>query len=414
MSSRQSTQIWYDVSYTLNSMAGPVASSKKIGYHSYGGPPAAIPSLVTMLIDTLLVLAVVYFLLISLFSLAALTARYPTDTANRPTVSILIAARNEENNIGACLESCARLTYPTEKLEIVVVDDRSTDSTQSIIRNFAERHPHIKLVAASPGDGKLQGKTNAVAQGVDVARGEILLFTDADCIVPPHWIEETVKYYTTGDVGIVAGFTYLEGSGGFSCLQALDWFVLFTVAAAATRIGFPVTAVGTNLSVRRRAYDDVGGYRRIPFSVTEDFALFHAIVSTRRYRARFPVDRQTLVVSQSCDTPAQLYRQKKRWFAGGRGLEAKFLLSYSIAYLLSVLLIVTPFFTFSPAYWLALSLKLAADMLLTLPSLSRFGKWKLLSCWPLFQAYFFLYVLVYPPLILLRGDVVWKDRRFRH
>ncbi len=369
---------------------------------------------VTMLIDILLILAVAYFLLISLFALAAFTARYPTDDTYRPKVSILIAARDEEKNIGSCLESCERLSYPVDRLEVIVIDDRSTDATQSIIQGFADRLPHIKLVVATPGSGKLQGKTNAVTQGIDNASGEILLFTDADCIVPRRWVEETVKYYASEDVGVVAGFTYLEGAGWFSCFQATDWFTLFTVASAGTRVGIPLTAVGTNLSVRRQAYDDVGGYRKIPFSVTEDYALFHAVISTKRYGARFPMDRGALVESQPCGSWEQLYRQKKRWFAGGIGMELKIVLGFAVAYLLSALFIVTPFFAWSPVYWLALLLKLAADFFLTLPSLSRFGKWRLLPCWPIFQIYFFLYVLVYPPIVYFRKDVIWKDRRLRN
>jgi len=367
-----------------------------------------------MLVDILLILAVTYFLLIALFAVAAFTARYPSDKAYRPKVSIVIAARDEERNIRSCLESCERLSYPADRLEVIVIDDRSTDATQSIIQGFADRHPHFKLVVAEPGSGKLQGKTNAVTQGIDRASGEILLFTDADCIVPPHWVEETVKYYANKEVGVVAGFTYLEGAGWFSCFQATDWLVLFTVASAGAQIGVPLTAVGTNLSVRRQAYDDVGGYRKIPFSVTEDYALFHAVVSTKRYKARFPLDRGTLVVSQPCESWGQLYRQKKRWFTGGREMELKIVLAFGVAYLLSALLIITPLFAWSSAYWLALLLKLSADVLLTLPTLSRFGKWKLLPCWPVFQAYFFLYVLLYPPIVLFRRDIVWKDRRLRN
>jgi cellulose synthase/poly-beta-1,6-N-acetylglucosamine synthase-like glycosyltransferase len=367
-----------------------------------------------MLIDILLILAAAYFLLISLFAFAAFTARYSSDETYRPKVSVVIAARDEEENIGSCLASCERLSYPAEKLEVIVIDDRSTDATRSIIQGFVERHPHFKLVVAEPGTGKLQGKTNAVTQGIDHASGEILLFTDADCTLPSRWVEETVKYYDRDEVGVVAGFTYLEGAGWFSCFQAIDWFTLFTVASAGLRVGVPLTAVGTNLSVRRRAYDDVGGYRKIPFSVTEDYALFHAIVARKPYRARFPMDPGTLVVSKPCDSWPQLYRQKKRWFAGGIDMEVKILLGFGVAYLLGALLLLTPFFAWSSVYWLALLLKLAADLVLTLPSLARFRKWKLLPCWPLFQAYFFFYVLFYPPVAFLRKDVIWKDRRLRN
>ena len=90
------------------------------------------------------------------------------------------------------------------------------------------------------------------------------MMTDADCTVPPGWIEETVKYYTDDSIGLVPGFTAIRHRNIFEAIQTIDWFSLFTVASATTAIGFPVTAVGTNFTVRRAAYDAVGGYRRHP------------------------------------------------------------------------------------------------------------------------------------------------------
>ena len=365
-----------------------------------------------MLADILLLLVVAYSIKIIVFGIAVFKARYPSDLSHTPSVSIIIAARNEANNIQQCLNSITMLSYPTSLLEVVVVDDRSTDGTNAIIQEYANRFEHIRILTAVAGQGNLQGKTNAVAQGIEHSTGDILMFTDADCTVPVGWVGETAKYYFDSSIGVVAGFTSLRAHRWFEAIQALDWFVLFSVAAATIRLKYPVTAVGNNLSVRRTAYDEVGGYRSIPFSVTEDYALFHAITRHTNYRAVFPLDPSTLVESEPCRGFRELYQQKKRWFTGGRGMDVKSLLIFSIPYALNVVILLNlMFFEFRFAF-AALGIKTCVDLFLAFPSIMTFKRWQLLLCFPVFEAYYIAYVLFFPLVVLMRKDVVWKERIF--
>jgi 1,2-diacylglycerol 3-beta-glucosyltransferase len=365
-----------------------------------------------MVLDALFWLSVLYGAEMLLFAVAARFARWPENHQYQPTVTVIVAARNEEMNISRCLASLGRLSYPREKLDIVVVDDRSTDRTAEIITDFAKQAGSVRLLTAVPGSGKLQGKTNAITQGVEASSGEIILFTDADCEVPSGWVEETVKYYSDETVGLVAGFTQLRAGSNFERMQALDWFLLFSVAAAGIRLGYPFTAVGNNLSVRRKAYDETGGYRKIPFSVTEDYALFEAITTKTRYSARFPLDSKTLVMSEPCLSPKQLYNQKKRWFTGGRGMQVRSLAMFAVSYLYMLLLVVSIPAMWATGFWFPLILKVVADFALLIPALATFRAWPLLAGFVHFELYFTLYVLIYPPIVLSGRAVVWKDRSF--
>jgi cellulose synthase/poly-beta-1,6-N-acetylglucosamine synthase-like glycosyltransferase len=366
-----------------------------------------------MLLDLLLVLTCAYTLKIIVFAVAALNARYPSDRTYAPRVAIVIAARNEEENIGRCLDSIVALSYPVHLLDVIVVDDRSTDRTASIIQQYSRSHPHIRSLMAEPGKGTLCGKTNAVAQGIEATAGDIILFTDADCTVQSGWVEETVKYYTSPAIGVVAGFTSLRSRSAFESIQALDWFVLFSVAAATVRLRYPVTAVGNNLSVRRSAYDAVGGYRTIPFSVTEDYALFHAITHHDPYEARFPLDPRTLVESEPCRHWGDLYRQKVRWFTGGRGMDIKSLLIFTIPYGFNAGLILATLLQPSLLVAACVALKLLVDLFLSLPSLVRFKRTLLLRHFLLFEVYYIAYVLLFPIIVLFATNVVWKQRKYR-
>jgi len=365
-----------------------------------------------MIVSLLLIFSAIYILMILIFAGAAATSVIHPDEGYRPGVSIIIAARNEEEHIGACLESIVRLTYPQDLLEVIVVNDRSTDRTSDIVNGFADRHAHIRVLQIGKETELPPGKANAVMSAIDVSRGEILMFTDADCIVPPAWVENTVSHYSDSSVGVVAGFTSLAGDSPFAEMQALDWFVLSSVAAATTRLGLPVTAVGTNLSVRRSAYDSVGGYRKIPFSVTEDYALFHAITTSGKWKARFPMDITTLVTSTPCLSIGQLFSQKKRWFTGGRGMDAKSLLIFSFPYVFSFLILCGLFVAPLWAFCLAIAAKLSVDFLLCLPSILTFRRRSLLFVYPLFEIYYYIYVLLFPPLVLFGGKITWKERTF--
>jgi len=360
----------------------------------------------------LMTLGALYAAGILLFAVGAWRARYRYNSSFRPKVSVVIAARNEESNIRRCLNSLIRLTYPPELLEVIIVNDRSSDATPDIVREFAARRANIRLLNARSGQGHLRGKANAISQGIDASTGEIILMTDADCTVPPGWVEDTVKYYVDGTVGIVPGFTAIRHANMFEAMQTLDWFSLFSVAAAATKLGFPVTAVGNNFTIRRSAYDAVGGYRGIPFSVTEDYALFHAVTFGTSYRACFPLDPSTVVESEPCKTWRELYRQRKRWFAGGRDMDVRSIGIFVSAWILNALILAGLFLQVTPLLLSVIALKVGVDFALILPALAAFRRWELVPAYPLYAIYYFLYVLIYPPIVLIGRDVVWKDQQF--
>jgi cellulose synthase/poly-beta-1,6-N-acetylglucosamine synthase-like glycosyltransferase len=367
----------------------------------------------TIVFDAVLwILGTLYAAGILLFAVGAWRARYRYNRSLRPKVSIIVAARNEELNIRRCLDSLMRLTYPPELLEVIIVNDRSTDATPDIIREFTARRSNIHLLNARVGLGHLRGKANAISQGIETSTGEIILMTDADCTLPPGWVEDTAKYYVDRSVGIVPGFTAIRHDNMFEAMQTLDWFALFSVAASATKLGFPVTAVGNNFTIRRSAYDAVGGYAGIPFSVTEDYALFHAVTSGTSYRACFPLDPSTVVESEPCKTWRDLYRQRKRWFAGGRDMDARSISIFASAWLLNAMILAGLFIEVSPLLVSVVVLKMGVDFALVLPAIAAFRRWELLSAFPLYAIYYFFYVLIYPPIVLIGRNVVWKDQQF--
>lgn len=325
-----------------------------------------------------------------------------------PSFTVIVAARNEENNILKCLNSLNKLNYPENKLEIIVVDDYSTDATNKLVSEFIKDKNNFKLIKPSKKLAKLSGKANAIANAIEVAKGEIIATTDADCEVQPDWINTLASYYVA-DVGIVCGFTLQKSKSIFTGIQNLDWVYLLTVAAGAMNLRVPLSCIGNNMSYRSKAYNLIGGYEKLKFSVTEDFALMHKIFDTTEYNLVYINDYNAVNYSEPCKNWKELIRQKHRWGRGG--LDSKF-----IGFLVMAWGFLSHLFFFlqiilGSIFSLKLTLiKIISDFIfITIPAI-KLKTLKDLKYFFFFELYFILYVLLLPFLVLTNKKVIWKDR----
>ncbi len=337
------------------------------------------------------------------------TRSLPVNTAT-PFVSVIIAARNEENNISSCLRSVCTQSYPAANYEVLLVDDHSEDGTRALAAEFAGEYSFVKVISAST-KGELRGKTNALATGIKQSKGEIVMITDADSVVPRTWIEETVKTYAPG-VGIVGGMTLQRASKPFEGVQSLDWAYLLGIASAAVSWKNPLSTIGNNLSFRRKAYDDVGGYESIPFSVTEDYSLFQAIVRTGKWEYLYPLSPELLVESTPCATWRDLLRQKHRWGKGGLDMKASGFLIMAVGFAEHALILTGPFYGSLFAALTGWLFKAAGDYIFLHRVLTRVGRPGELKYFPQFQLYYLLYVLALPFIVFFGRTVVWKGRSY--
>jgi len=327
-----------------------------------------------------------------------------------PTVSIIVAARNEEENIQRCLLALDRQVFPENKLEIIIVDDRSTDSTGKTIDDFISGKERFKKIVTTKEIGNLKGKTNALANAIEIAKGEVLLTTDADCEPVPDWVYTTASYYEK-NVGMVNGFTTQDAINSFGGIQALDFIYLLTVASGTINLGYPISCIGNNMSYRKKAYLDVGGYENLKFSVTEDSQLLNTINKLKRYKIIYPLDVKALVNSIPCKNIKELYRQKKRWAIGGIDVPARGYFVMATAFVTNLFILLTPFY-FS-AVWLYLAVfKLAIDFFVLYPVHKILGLTKNLKYFFAFEIYYIIYVLILPFTLIKSRKVVWKNRKF--
>jgi cellulose synthase/poly-beta-1,6-N-acetylglucosamine synthase-like glycosyltransferase len=348
-----------------------------------------------------------YFIIVIFFSLG-LRKKYPRiNYDDLPDATVIVAARNEEKNIIRCLSSLNNLIYSDGKLEIIIVDDFSEDKTGYLVRDFIKDKPKFKNITPDK-NSSLNGKINAVASAIKIAAGKIILLTDADCEVTNTWAVTLASYYEN-DVGIVNGFTIFNSGSIFSAMQGIDLVFLLSAASGSINMQYPVSCIGNNMSFRKEAYIETGGYENFPFSVTEDFMLLHRISKLKKYKIIYPLVKESIVISKPCVGLKELISQKKRWGRGGF-LAPKFgFLIMGIAFISNLLVLLTPlFFT---TVWLYLAVfKIIVDYLFLYPVHSVLGIKNQLKYYVFFQVYFILYTTMLPLILLFSRKISWKGR----
>src|SRR5687767_8924827 len=194
-----------------------------------------------------------------------------------PLASHVTPARNEARNISPCVESALASSYP--RLEVIVVDDHSTDETAAIVRAIAARDARVRVITPPPLPDGWFGKQWACAAGAAVARGEVLGFMDADTRQAPDLVTRTVNAMLTrgADLLSVAGTQDL-GSFWERMIQPQIFSIMLqryggTELVNRSRRVAEKIANGQCLWVRRSAYDTMGGHGAVKHEVAEDLAL---------------------------------------------------------------------------------------------------------------------------------------------
>jgi cellulose synthase/poly-beta-1,6-N-acetylglucosamine synthase-like glycosyltransferase len=233
-----------------------------------------------------------------------------------PSVSVIVAAHNEETCLPALLLSLERQVY-SGKLEFIIVDDRSGDQTGSLVQEASRRDSRYRYLRLRQPDRRLSPKVNAVAAGLRAAQGEIIITTDADCVVPQHWIRTMVRHFEP-DVSMVLGFvqsaSYKEADTWARYFEAIDWFSLMLTMRSLLRFHLPLASTANNQAYRRSSFEEIGGFGsfgRAP-SGDEDL-LTQRLGRLQGMRVVIAEDPDSRVLTKSASSFKSLLQQRRRW-----------------------------------------------------------------------------------------------------
>lgn len=371
-----------------------------------------------------LALALAYFIVVEYYRRAwmAMPSISPEDDFTPQTpVTILIPARNEAHTIEACLESIARQTYPPALLEVLVIDDASTDETAQRVRNFPLAGLKLLSLADEPGESRVAYKKEALALGVQHARGALIICTDADCILPVSWLRLMVYAHVQNGWQCITGPVLMTGEQTLlERFQGLDIAGMMLLTGAGISTGHTYLANGAAFAFSKKAFHTVGGYTGLTHLASgDDLLLLHKI------QQRYPGSVGFLKTPFAVHTHAQptwgaFFQQRLRWGTKSRGytnwkitalLALVFFLCWSIIAALAAIPF-TPVHATS-VFLLILGIKAGTDYLMLKTATQYFGNQSLMRTFFPSQVFHILYISIVGLASNLFRTYTWKGRRVR-
>ncbi len=340
-------------------------------------------------------------------------ARIPKISAQNfsPDLSVVIALRNEEKHIERLIDSLKSQVYPIDKLEFIFVNDHSTDNTCFLLENS-------KLVNSrvlSMPEGHF-GKKNAIAMAVTVAKGDVILASDADCSHSPYWAQKMAGYFKNNSVLLVSGPVIFDKQKGFfQHFQALEFLSLITSGAAAIGIRNPIFCNGANMAYRKEVFLELNNFKEDNIVSGDDVFLLHNVKAKYPDSIVFAKHKEAIVNTKSTQNIFEFINQRKRWAA--KSSQYRDTASIYVSYLVFstnvcfLLLFAMLFFDFIflKLFLLFYLLKFLVDLLLLYPTLGFFNRKDLIK-WVLpFELVYSFYIIVIVFLSFSK-KFEWKGR----
>lgn len=232
-------------------------------------------------------------------------------------VSIIIPARNEERHIKNCIESILANNYPKELIEILVINDDSSDQTADIVRSFELHQVRcINLVEYPiPNQFGLAYKKWAIELGVKLASHDVIITTDADTLMKPTWLSSMINHFiTSGAVMLAAPVVFLPEKSMLNTFQRIDFLVMQGITAAVHYLRIGNMCNGANLMFSKAAFNEVGGFSNATKNVSgDDYMLMSKFRQLYPKNIEYLLDKQAIVMTYPPTNWKNFFQQRIRW-----------------------------------------------------------------------------------------------------
>ncbi|MGM1428704.1 glycosyltransferase family 2 protein [Sphingobacterium lactis] len=331
-------------------------------------------------------------------------------------VTVIIAARNEEANIGRTLDCIVGQEFPRELLEVIVVDDHSTDGTGNVVKGYADRGVH--LITLNEGNKLNSYKKFAINKAIHASTGEIIVTTDADCRMGPRWLMNVVQYMQSQQKVMVSSpVCYDEEKSYFERLQTLEFLYLIGLGAAGIGNGNPTTCNGANLAYRKDLFFEMGGFNGIDqLASGDDELLLHKVAEKYADKIGFCKSKDAVVYTDAKENLKAFLNQRKRWASKSTKYKDKKVVVlgvciwlFNLSLLVSVVLLLLGFTEARTLVIESLLMKMLVELAFLYPIVSFVDRKSLLWNLPLLTVIHSLY-LVYIGIVGNIGKYDWKGR----
>lgn len=338
-----------------------------------------------------------------------------TSETDRRFISVLVPARNEKKSIVKLLSALSEQSYPIDYFEVIVVDDYSTDNTSQIVKGYQLNNltiiqPDVSASASS--------KKKAIEAGIRIAKGELIVTTDADCVPQNQWLQSINAMYVRKEANFIAApVKFSHNNSLLQIFQALDFMTLQGITAASVSSGFHTMCNGANLSYQKRSFEEVKGFEGIDKVATgDDMLLMYKIWKKNPAKVFYLKSKEAIVTTEPMLTWSEFFMQRKRW--ASKTLVYK---DYRIIIVLAFIYVFNCIFfgliiaaLFNSFYWWYVLGYWVIKNLVELPfvySVAKFyGEKKLMRWFFFFQPLHIFYTVVVGALSQF-GKYEWKGRK---
>jgi len=248
------------------------------------------------------------------------TWQIPENFQSKISISILIPARNEAENIEKCLSSIFNNNYPEGLLEVFVIDDFSSDKTASLVINFSKKNklPNLKTLplASFISEKDTQSyKKKAIEIGINQAKGELIITTDADCIVPENWLNYISSFYEKNNFQFIAApVNFHNEKNRLERFQSLDFMGMMCVTGAGIHSNLQKMCNGANLAYTKKAFEVVGGFQGVDHLASgDDLFLMHKIEQYFPTGIGFLKNAKATILTEAKPDLTSFLSQRLRW-----------------------------------------------------------------------------------------------------
>jgi len=335
------------------------------------------------------------------------------------SVSLIIAFRDEEKNISRIAKLVQELDYPENKLEIIFVDDFSSDSSISILKKSIYRK-NIKVISKENRKIKKNGKKLAILEGISISSNDIIVTTDADCFFENGWLKTLIRQFDNHTAIISGPVEFVSDGKFFNELLKLEFSSLVLSGAGLIGANFPIICNGANLAYRKKAFYEVNGFEdNLHLSSGDDDILLQKLSRMKKYKATFCYDKKALVKTFPPSSFKEFINQRRRWASKG--------LNYSFWSIKIVLILIFLFYLqifIFPLLWLAFGKEFLYFFLISLAVKIIFEIMILKTGEDLFNKkinifYFIFAEIIHIPYIIISsilgaiGNFNWKNRKLK-
>lgn len=375
----------------------------------------------SLIIIVFTIIAILYIFLIKIYTLGwKKTEQYIcVPVIPKTKVSIIIPVRNEEKNIKSCLKNIEKQKYPLELLELIIVDDNSTDKTFNIVSEYIKTKKNVYLFKNEKNN---ISKKSAIEKGVGHSSGELIITTDADCFAGEKWIETIVNFYEKYHPKmIVSPVCFYKDKGFFKKFQTFEFFSLIASGAGAIKIKKPIMCNGANLAYQKKVFSEVNGFSGNKKYVSgDDVFLLQKIAKKHPGSSiKFLKNYDAVVFTEPQKTLKDFINQRLRWTSKTKAHTNSWIIFNAVVvYLFNLILISGLILSFFfQNFWIIVLLLFIIKFIVDFPILYDTAKFfkrkKLLWLYLPIQIIYSFYIV----FIGLFGNFInfeWKGRKIKN